>query len=57
MLAWGGRPARRPGPPSKVLAGIGFTAERRFHRYLRRTPLIDQLFGSAVSSTEHQEGS
>ena len=57
MLACGGRPARQPGPASKVLAGIGFTAEHRFHRYLRRTLLIDQLFGSAVSSTEHQEGS
>lgn len=36
----------------QVLAGIGFTAEHPFHRYLRRTLLIDQLFGSSAALTE-----
>jgi alkylation response protein AidB-like acyl-CoA dehydrogenase len=30
----------------QVLAGIGFTAEHPFHRYLRRTLVLDQLLGS-----------
>jgi alkylation response protein AidB-like acyl-CoA dehydrogenase len=37
----------------QVLAGMGFTSEHPFHRYLRRTMVLDQLFGSAESiSTE-----
>ena len=35
----------------QVLAGIGFTAEHRFHRYFRRMLLLDQLFGSSRSLT------
>jgi Acyl-CoA dehydrogenase, C-terminal domain len=31
----------------QVLAGIGFTAEHPFHRYLRRTMVLDQLFGTS----------
>lgn len=31
----------------QVLAGIGFTAEHRFHRYLRRAVLLDEVLGSA----------
>ena len=31
----------------QVLAGIGFTAEHRFHRYLKRTMVLEGLFGSA----------
>ncbi len=31
----------------QVLAGIGFTTEHRFHLYLKRTMVIDALFGSA----------
>jgi hypothetical protein len=39
----------------QVLAGIGFTAEHDFHRYLRRTRLLDALFGDARTLT-HQIG-
>jgi alkylation response protein AidB-like acyl-CoA dehydrogenase len=35
-----------------VLAGIGFTTEHPFHRYLRRVLVLDQLFGSARSLTK-----
>lgn len=35
----------------QVLAGIGFTTEHDFHRYLRRTLVLDQLFGSARTLT------
>ncbi len=35
----------------QVLAGIGFTTEHGFHRYLRRILVLDQLFGSARSLT------
>ena len=35
----------------QVLAGIGFTTEHRFHLYLRRALLLDQLLGSARSLT------
>jgi hypothetical protein len=35
----------------QVLAGIGFTTEHRFHRYLRRTLLLDQLLGSSRTLT------
>jgi alkylation response protein AidB-like acyl-CoA dehydrogenase len=31
----------------QVLAGIGFTAEHPFHRYLKRTMVLDGLFGRA----------
>lgn len=33
----------------QVLAGIGFTAEHQFHRWMKRTLVIDNLFGSASS--------
>ena len=33
----------------QVLAGIGFTAEHQFHRWMKRTLVIDTLFGSANS--------
>ena len=35
----------------QVLAGIGFTAEHRFHRYLRRVLALDGLFGDARTLT------
>src|SRR5262249_37024986 len=31
----------------QVLAGVGFTTDHPFHRYLKRTLLIDGLFGNA----------
>jgi hypothetical protein len=31
----------------QILAGIGFTVEHPFHRYLKRTAVLDGLFGSA----------
>ncbi|HEY7440437.1 MAG TPA: acyl-CoA dehydrogenase family protein [Acidimicrobiia bacterium] len=31
----------------QVLAGFGFTTEHPFHRYLKRTMLLDTLFGSS----------
>jgi hypothetical protein len=31
----------------QVLAGVGFTAEHRFHHFLRRALLLDELLGSA----------
>jgi hypothetical protein len=31
----------------QVLAGIGFTTEHRFHHYVRRALVLDQLLGSA----------
>jgi len=44
--AFAGRAARTVARHSQqVLAGIGFTTEHRFHRYLRRTMVLDQLFG------------
>ncbi len=33
----------------QVLAGIGFTADHQFHRWLKRTLVVDTLFGSARS--------
>jgi alkylation response protein AidB-like acyl-CoA dehydrogenase len=30
-----------------VLAGIGFTTEHPFHRYVRRTIVLDQLLGAS----------
>jgi alkylation response protein AidB-like acyl-CoA dehydrogenase len=35
----------------QVLAGVGFTAEHRFHRYLRRVLALDGLFGDARTLT------
>jgi len=35
----------------QVLAGIGFTAEHPFHRYVRRVLVLDQLLGSSRSLT------
>jgi len=35
----------------QVLAGIGFTTEHDLHRYVRRSMLLDGLFGSARSVT------
>ena len=35
----------------QVLAGIGFTTEHDLHRYVRRSVLLDGLFGSARSIT------
>ena len=35
----------------QVLAGMGFTTEHPFHRYLRRVLVLDQLFGSARNVT------
>jgi len=35
----------------QVLAGIGFTVEHTFHRYLRRTLALDALLGTAASLT------
>ena len=34
-------------PTEQVLAGIGFTTDHPFHRYLKRTMLLDGLFGAA----------
>ena len=43
-----GRTARTVGTNcQQVLAGIGFTTEHPFHRYLKRTMLLDGLFGAA----------
>lgn len=35
----------------QVLAGIGFTTEHALHRYVRRTLVLDELFGPARSLT------
>lgn len=35
----------------QVLAGMGFTTEHPFHRYLRRVLVLDELFGSARTVT------
>ncbi len=45
-----GRAARTTATHAQqVLAGIGFTAEHRFHRWLKRMLVLDTLFGSANS--------
>lgn len=53
-----GRAARTVGTHcQQVLAGIGFTAEHPFHRYLKRTMVLDGLFGRAddiVRDVGHQ---
>jgi Acyl-CoA dehydrogenase, C-terminal domain len=35
----------------QVLAGIGFTTEHPFHRFFRRTVLLDQLLGAGTALT------
>jgi alkylation response protein AidB-like acyl-CoA dehydrogenase len=35
----------------QVLAGIGFTTEHPFHRYYRRTMVLDQLLGAGTELT------
>jgi hypothetical protein len=35
----------------QVLAGIGFTTEHALHRYIRRTIVLDQLFGASRTLT------
>jgi alkylation response protein AidB-like acyl-CoA dehydrogenase len=35
----------------QVLAGIGFTVEHPFHRYVRRSLVLDALLGTAASLT------
>ena len=35
----------------QVLAGIGFTVEHPFHRYVRRMLVLDALLGTAASLT------
>ena len=39
----------------QVLAGVGFTTEHPFHRYLRRALVLDGVLGDARSLT-HQLG-
>ena len=43
------RTAARHG--QQVLAGIGFTVEHPFHRYVRRALVLDALLGTAASLT------
>ena len=31
----------------QILAGIGFTAERRYHRFMKRVVVLDRVLGSA----------
>ena len=51
--ALSGRGARTAGRHcQQVLAGIGFTAEHPFHRYLKRVLVLDQLFGTSRALTE-----
>ena len=38
----------------QVLAGIGFTAEHPLHRFVRRTLVLDGMFGTAASITRAQ---
>jgi hypothetical protein len=46
--ATAGRTARTVGAHcQQVLAGIGFTTEHPFHRFLKRTMLLEGLFGSS----------
>ncbi|HVX17385.1 MAG TPA: acyl-CoA dehydrogenase family protein [Acidimicrobiales bacterium] len=50
--ALAGRSARTVARHSQqVLAGIGFTTEHPFHRYMRRALVLDELFGSARALT------
>jgi alkylation response protein AidB-like acyl-CoA dehydrogenase len=36
----------------QVLAGMGFTSDHAFHRYFRRSLVLDHLFGSSASLSE-----
>jgi hypothetical protein len=48
-----GRTARTVGKHAQqVLAGIGFTTEHPFHRYLFRTMVLDKVLGDARSLTQ-----
>jgi hypothetical protein len=47
MAGRSGRTVARNG--QQVLAGMGFTTEHPFHRYLRRTILLDQMLGDSRS--------
>ncbi len=50
--ATAGRTARTvAGHCQQVLAGIGFTTDHPFHRYLKRTMALDGLFGSTDAVT------
>ena len=50
--AMAGRQARTTARHAQqVLAGIGFTIEHHLHRYVRRTLVLDVLFGSSASLT------
>ncbi len=50
--AFAGHAARLTGRHcQQVLAGMGFTRDHPFHRYLRRAMLLDQLLGSGASLT------
>lgn len=50
--AMAGRSARTVARHSQqVLAGIGFTTEHSFHRYFRRTVVLDQLLGAGGELT------
>jgi len=50
--AFAGRSARTAaGHCQQVLAGMGFTAEHPYHRYLRRVMVLDQLLGASSSLT------
>jgi hypothetical protein len=40
----------------QVLAGIGFTTEHEFHRYVRRILVLDALFGGSRSLTKELGG-
>jgi alkylation response protein AidB-like acyl-CoA dehydrogenase len=40
----------------QVLAGIGFTTEHPFHRYVRRILVLEQLLGSTRSLTSELGG-
>ena len=47
--AFAGRAARTVARHcQQVLAGIGFTTEHPFHRYVRRTIVLDQLLGAGT---------
>ena len=46
--ATAGRTARTVAPHcQQVLAGIGFTTDHPFHRYLKRTMVLEGVFGAA----------
>jgi hypothetical protein len=50
--AYAGRSARlAAGHCQQVLAGMGFTAEHRYHRYFRRVLVVEQLFGASAQLT------